>query len=74
MQETIDLSISSDPFSIEGSLLVKYTGTENALVIPEGITTIGKEAFYGVKLRSIIIPEGVTVIGKYAFAHTKLPR
>ena len=38
------------------------------LVIPEDITSIGREAFYGCKsLRSVIIPEGVTSIGYGAF-------
>jgi hypothetical protein len=71
MQKAID-SFTKDPFIIEGNLLVKYTGAENVPVIPEGITEIGKEAFYGVKLHSIVIPEGVTVIGEYAFALTRL--
>jgi hypothetical protein len=71
MQKAID-SLTNDPFIIEGNLLVKYAGTEDAPAIPKRVTAIGKEAFYGVKLRSIVIPEGVTGIGEYAFAHTKL--
>ncbi|MDR3115883.1 MAG: leucine-rich repeat domain-containing protein [Treponema sp.] len=71
MKNALD-SCTKDPFIIEGSLLVKYDGGEDAPGIPEGITAIGKEAFYGVKLHSIVIPEGITVIGEYAFAHTKL--
>ncbi|MDR0628754.1 MAG: leucine-rich repeat domain-containing protein [Treponema sp.] len=71
MQEAMD-SFTNDPFIIEGNLLVKYAGVEDVSVIPEGITVIGKDAFYGIKLHSIVIPEGVTAIGEYAFAHTKL--
>ncbi|MDR2394295.1 MAG: leucine-rich repeat domain-containing protein [Treponema sp.] len=71
MQNAID-SFTNDPFIIEGDLLVKYAGSEDTLVIPEGITAIKEGAFDGVKLRSILIPEGVRVIGEYAFAHTKL--
>lgn len=52
--------------------MVKYSGEEDAPVIPKGISEIGKDAFYGVKLRSLVIPEGLTRIGEYAFAHTKL--
>ena len=39
-----------------------------SIVIPKGVTYIGKYAFYGCEnLTSITIPEGVTYIGKYAF-------
>ena len=38
------------------------------LVIPEGVTSIGYDAFYGCSsLTAITIPEGVTSIGGYAF-------
>ena len=39
------------------------------LVIPNSMTTIGKEAFYGCSgLTSVTIPDNVTNIGDYAFA------
>ena len=39
------------------------------LVIPEGVTSIGYDAFYGCKsLASITIPASVTSIGNYAFS------
>ena len=37
--------------------------------IPDGVTTIGKYAFYRCNLTSINIPDGVTAIGDYAFSH-----
>ncbi|MDR1301530.1 MAG: leucine-rich repeat domain-containing protein [Treponema sp.] len=71
MQELND-SFTNDSFISEGTILVKYTGSDEAPVIPEGITVIGKAAFYGVKLHSIVIPKGLVGIGEYAFAFTKL--
>ena len=39
-----------------------------SVVIPEGVTEIGKEAFQGcTSLTSVVIPESVTKIGNYAF-------
>ena len=38
-----------------------------SITIPEGVTSIGYEAFYECDLRSITIPESVTSIGDYAF-------
>ncbi len=40
------------------------------LVLPEGLTSIGSNAFFGcTKLKSVTIPSGVTGIGKTAFAN-----
>ncbi len=42
----------------------------NTTVIPEGVTSIGDDAFYACTgLTSITIPEDVTSIGDYAFAY-----
>ena len=39
-----------------------------SVVIPEGVTSIGVDAFYGCSsLTSVVIPEGVTSIGVDAF-------
>ncbi|MDE5614118.1 MAG: leucine-rich repeat protein [Treponemataceae bacterium] len=48
--------------------LTKYTGTDADVTIPEGVTSIGYDAFYGcTSLASVTIPEGVTSIGDDAF-------
>ena len=55
-------------FVIENGVLTKYTGSGGDVVIPEGVTAIGKEAFYHCEsLTGINIPDGVTDIGFSAF-------
>ena len=55
-------------FVIENGVLTKYIGTDEDVVIPNSITSIGKYAFDGCEsLMSITIPEGVINIGEYAF-------
>ena len=48
--------------------LICYFGDDNVVEIPEGVTTIGDDAFNNCdSLISITIPASVTTIGKYAF-------
>ena len=55
-------------FEIENGVLKKYTGNGGNVVIPDGVTTIGNEAFsWRSSLTSITIPSGVTIIGDNAF-------
>ncbi|MEE3404828.1 MAG: leucine-rich repeat domain-containing protein, partial [Acutalibacteraceae bacterium] len=57
-------------FVIENGVLVKYSGTEGDVIIPDGITEIGTAAFEDcATLESITIPEGVTKIGTAAFEY-----
>ena len=56
-------------FKIEDGELKKYRGKKRKVVIPDGVTSIGNEAFWGCSsLRSIVIPDSVTSIGWGAFA------
>ena len=55
-------------FVIEHGVLTKYEGAGGGVVIPEGVTEIGRNAFYRcMSLKSVTIPEGVKKIGASAF-------
>ena len=63
-------SIDGDLYSKDGKTLVKYaTGkTDSMFKIPEGVTTIGNNAFYSsVSLEIVEIPNSVIFIGNEAF-------
>ena len=56
-------------FVIDGTVLLKYTGKEKTVTIPDGITEIGKGAFaFCGTLRKVILPYGVEKIGYTAFS------
>ncbi len=56
-------------FVIKNGVLVEYRGNGGNVVIPNGVTTIGREAFDYSLASSIIIPEGVRRIESLAFWH-----
>ena len=54
----------------DGTLLIKYIGTNEEIKIPSNITTIGKYAFRGNETaKRIIMSDSVKVVDKFAFAH-----
>lgn len=60
---------SMSDFIIEYGTLIQYVGPGGDVVIPEGVTEIGPEAFHNSMktLTTISFPEGVIVIGDKAF-------
>jgi hypothetical protein len=59
----------SADFEMKDGVLVKYRGNAAEVVIPDGVTSIGYEAFYGCTgLVSVTIPPSVTSIGFCVFS------
>ena len=59
---------NSADFVIRGGVLEKYNGAATEVVIPSGVTGIGRDAFAACTgITSVIIPNGVTMIGADAF-------
>ena len=71
--------LNENGFFILGHVLVRYSGTETEITVPDGITMIGFEAFtYGDStstsnetLRSITLPDTVEIIAASAFLQCK---
>ena len=60
---------SRESFEWNGTKIKKFIGKETEVVIPEGTTEIGENAFRGCSsLTSVMIPETVTEIGDEAFS------
>lgn len=59
-------------FKIKDQILLEYSGNEEYVVIPEGVTTIEKDAFENYQnIKTVVIPEGVTSIKSDAFYFCK---
>ena len=62
-------SVASSDFQVEGKKLLKYTGTADAVSVPDGIKVIGEEAFAGNdNLVKVTIAGDVESVGYRAFA------
>jgi predicted small lipoprotein YifL len=61
-------AISTKDFTIKNGVLKKYTGHGGNVVIPDGVTEIGYQAFKScLGLTKVVIPGGVKKIGLEAF-------
>lgn len=58
----------NEGFNIKNGELLKYTGKDEDVIIPDGVKQIKEEAFSGnINLRSVTIPHGTVCIGAWAF-------
>jgi hypothetical protein len=59
----------TENFEILDGVLIKYNGSDSDVVIPDGVTAIGDDAFSEChSIESVFIPSSVTSIGWYAFS------
>ena len=56
-----------EDFIIENNVLVEYVGTDENVVIPEGVTKIGKRAFEHKQLKTVELPKSLKIIDELAF-------
>lgn len=62
------LEQSTTDFVIKDNILIEYRGHDAKVLIPEGVTSIGQDAFiYNQDIVNVIIPDGVTFIDDMAF-------
>ena len=62
--------MKADDFVIENGNLLKYSGSDRAVAVPDGVTAVGERAFAGcASLEETVLPEGVRYIGEFAFAN-----
>ena len=60
--------VGSMDFIIENSILKKYLGEGGDVVVPDGVTEITQEAFFGREdMTSITMPTSIARTGEYAF-------
>lgn len=58
-------------YIIQNSYLIKYIGSDQNIVVPDGITRICGGAFAQTNVESVSLPHTITEIGRRAFANCK---
>ena len=67
---SIDIFDYQNNFQIKGNTLIQYTGIEEEIKVPEGITTISPLAFFdNPNIKRVILPDTIVTIGQGAFCN-----
>lgn len=68
--EVMPLNGLKKDFEVDGATLIKYNGTDEKAVVPDGIEVIGKEAFKGNShVKELILSDSVKSAESEAFAY-----
>ena len=68
--ESLRAAADQSEFQLDGTTLVKYTGTATAVSVPAEVTKIGEEAFRANQtLKSVKLPKNLETIGNGAFSY-----
>ena len=64
-------NLNQDKFEIRFGELIKYTGSEEHVVVPDGVDQIGKYAFKDSRrtLKSVVLPDSIRIINDGAFEY-----
>ena len=55
--------MNKNDMEIVNGVLVKYTGDDTKVVIPDTVKIIGEKAFADSLVKEVVLPDSVTVIG-----------
>ena len=66
-----NISKTSAGFEVVNNVLVRYSGNDTTVNVPEGITVIAPNAFHGEQIEKIVLPDGVKTICYGAFGMLK---
>ena len=70
---SVDVVFPESLIMIEEDAFYYCTGLES-VVLPEGIVSIGDEAFLGASLKDIYLPNTIEYVGNYAFTYSDLQK
>ena len=66
-EEPEEQVIPGADFLVEGTVLVEYVGQDDEVVVPEGVTEIGPQAFRGADVEQVFLPSSLEKISRSAF-------